>query len=299
MLSLLIYVSIPILFICFWWIPKGNPIYELLRLPNYWYRVFKVDTSQMNITKYKYGKQRRQYFYCCEPLNGQTSKKNVVVYFHGGAWAFGAPWQFFANAQQLVHEGYCVFMPCYRRTPMYSYYDLREDITTTLKTITAVMQDKHMADKKIVLSGISAGANLAALLAFDRAELKKTGISREQISGAFFSGGPLALNKMKFSIPLWLYAGRPGSVKFKAANPINYLQADENLPVFIIHGTKDGIVEYGNAVHFANKLSEIQADLTEFYTIKEGIHVDATRWSYDDGDLRKALFDWLRRLEGV
>lgn len=298
MLSIILYAAVPLLFLCFWFIPKGNLLYELLRLPIYWYGVSQVDTSQMKVTKHRYGTQRRQYFYFCQPLNQPSTKKNVVVYFHGGGWAFGAPWQFMANAKQLVHQGYCVFMPSYRRIPMYSFYDLRADITNTLIHIKKLLQANQLEDKKFIFGGISAGGNLAALLSFDKKELKKAGVSSQRISGAFFSGAPLDLNKMQWSIPLYLYAGNQNSDKFKAANPISFLQKNqEKIPVLIIHGTKDGIVEYENARYFSERLSQIQANMTQLYTIENGIHVDSTRWSYEDEDLRKTLFAWLKKLE--
>lgn len=287
-----------ILLLCLWFLPKGNLLYELLQLPIYWYGVSQVDTSQMKVTKHRYGKQRRQYFYFCQPLNQPTTKKNVVVYFHGGAWAFGAPWQFIANAQQLVHEGYCVFMPSYRRTPMYRFYDLRADITNTLIKIKEVMQTNQLEDKNFIFSGISAGGNLAALLTFDKKELKKVGVSSKQIAGAFFSGAPLDLDKMPWSIPLWLYAGGRNSSTYKAANPISYLKDyKEKIPILIIHGTKDGIVSYNNACCFSEELCKTQTECTQFYSIENGIHVDSTKWSYEDKELRKTLFAWLKTLE--
>ena len=297
MLVILFITPILLFFILLVIVPKGNILYELLQLPAYWLNVIQVDSKQMKVQRHSFGKNSRQYLLFCQPLDKKNTKNKLVIYFHGGGWAFGSPQHFIANAQQLVHQGYAVVMPAYRRTPWYSYYDIREDLTLTLKKVLDILQDHRMEKKNFIFAGMSAGGNLAALLAYNTQELEKTGIKKDQIKGAFYTGAPLDLTKMRPSIPLWLYAGNRNKQKFWDANPINYLQKGEKMPVLIIHGLKDGIVEYDNVLSFAERLESIHPNIVQLHTIEEGGHLDAVRWSYQNNAVRKTLFKWLEQLE--
>lgn len=297
MLVLLFISPIALFFLLLLIVPKGNLLYELLQMPGYWINMIQVNTRQMKVQRYKFGKNRRQYLLFCQPLDKKNSKNNIILYFHGGGWAFGSPQHFIANAQQLVHQGYYVIMPAYRRTPWYSYYDIREDLTLTLKKTLEIMKEYRIENKNFIFGGMSAGGNLAALMSYNPEELAKCGISKTRVKGGFYTGAPLDLSKMRPSIPLWLYAGRRSSQKFRDANPINHIDKGEDMPVLIIHGLKDGIVEYDNVLSFAEKLNQIHPKIVKIHTVEDGGHLDAVRWSYQNNEVRKALFKWLEERE--
>jgi pimeloyl-ACP methyl ester carboxylesterase len=74
---------------------------------------------------------------------------------------------------------------------------------------------------------------------------------------------------MKWSIPLYLYAGNHGSKKFNLANPTQQITSDIDFPILIIHGNKDGLVPYENMVFLKSKIDE---NLLKCITIDKGSH---------------------------
>lgn len=260
--------------------------------------MWRLPTNQMKKSKLKYGKHFRQYICCYEPLDSSiTRKKNIIVYFHGGGWQFSRPEAFAANAQSWVNEGYTVFMPSHRRIPFFQYHHMREDLNLILHKILLVLQEKDLVDSKVILGGMSSGANLAALVLYDRMALNNLNLNQNLFSGLFLLGAPLNLEKMRPSPTIWLYAGKKGSKKFQKANPIQHLSEKENTPVLGIHGTKDGLVEFESAASFYEKLETINSDIVQFLKLKNQTHLEVAGWSFKNQKVQKALFKWMDDFE--
>ena len=277
-------------------IPKATNLHEVLRLPLYQLRMQMVPCNNMIITKHTFGSQRRQYLLHCRPKAGQAVQDKVIVYYHGGGWAFGTPEAFRANAQFYVNLGYEVFLPSYRRIPMYQYPEMREDISLAIQKIKTINESGPLPNRQIILGGMSAGANLVALILHDRATLAKLGIAQNWFAGMFLFGGPLDLSKMQDTLVLRAFAGSRDSDQFKAANPIQYLQAPESIPVLCVHGDQDGFVNYKSALSYYKKRESIQPNFTQLYPLKGGTHLDAGSWNFFDDHLRKKVISWLEEL---
>ncbi len=251
----------------------------------------------MIIEKHRFGSHRRQYFLFFQPKNRKTDKKNVIVYYHGGGWRSGSPELLRSNAQLFINLGYCVFMPSYRRAPFNGYAEIRADISLSLKKSVEVMNNHGLQDKKIILGGMSAGGNLVALILYDRNELEKLGFSQELFSGLMLFGAPLDLATMKDSVVLRDFAGRRDQPTFKQASPIQHLQEDENIPVFCVHGTHDGLVPYSSALSFSEKLNKINDETLTFITATKATHLETATWAFEDNPIRKTMIDWLKQRE--
>ncbi len=284
-------------FVLFVITPKGTIIHEILHIPIFWIRNFSVSKKNLIIKKIKFGKHRQQYFLFCQPKKNVPLKKHVILYFHGGGWMAGSPEILKAAGQLFADHGYVSVFSNYRKAPFFSYPDMREDISTCLKKLNQYLKEKDLNIDKFIIGGTSAGANLAALLAYDDDELKKINISPKQISGAFLSGSPVDLEQMKWSIPLFLYAGKRDGENFQKANPINYLSKPESRPILMIHGNKDGLVPFRNTTTFLQKLNSINPRLAKMHFIENGTHMDTASWSYEDNEIRKAILNWLTERE--
>ncbi len=258
---------------------------------------FKVITSSRKVEphqKYFYGKQRKQYLCWFEPKEPTTAP--LIIFFHGGAWTFGSPEMFSNRARLFIKKGYRVIMPAHRKLPKFDYNTIREDLILMMRKVKVLMKEKGISNQKIILSGMSSGGNLAALLLLEDTLLKETGFASNDFIGAFFCAAPLNLAGMTDSFVLDMYAGKKDSDSFRLASPINHLQDDFSTPLLIIHGTQDGIVRFQSTLDFVEKLKRINPDILDFYTIQKGSHLDAVSWAYKNNATRKVILNWLERI---
>ena len=283
--------------ILLWLVPRGFPLYEGIRLPLWAFRMETQPRTNVIKKKIKYGKHFRQYLLFYQPINGETTKKHVVIYIHGGGWQFGRPEMFRPNAQKLVEQGYCVFMPTHRRIPFFNIVHMREDLAEFMKKIKEVMEEEGLSGKKILLGGMSSGANLAGLLTFDQRIFSQAGWQKNQLAGAFLLGPPINLRGMWKSPPLYVLAGKRSAETFRLANPIDHLQKDEELPILILHPEKDGLVEYQSVVDFCRKTERLGFKNLEFHTLPGMAHMDAASWCFDDHPSQKIVLGWLEKME--
>lgn len=276
-------------------IPKGFLFQEIISLPHFWWQVWRSKTDQMKVEKKYYGPHRRQYLLCCEPVSQKTNVDEVVVYYHGGGWMLGTPEQFKPNAQFFVERGYTVFMPSYRRTPRFAYPQIDEDLESTLRFIQELKEEKGLGSAKILLSGMSAGGNIVALLAYDRQRLARLNWQQNYFSRILLFGAPLDLEGMKASLPLHWYAGKRDSAQFQQASPRFHLQEEEHLPLCCVHGEKDGMVPLAAAHGFIQHLQPRQKGPLQYEVLKNGSHLDSGSWVYATNEVRAIVVDWLAK----
>lgn len=276
--------------------PKANNLHEILHIPIV--IVSNLLTSKKNLITHKirFGKKWRQYFLLHLPKHQEVTKDHIVLFFHGGGWMAGNPELIQSEAQILANHGYASIFSNYRKAPWVSYYGMREDITLCLQKIEEIKKEFNLDGKKIIIGGMSAGANLAALLAFQDEELKKINFDPNLISGLLLCGPPIDLSRMPWSIPLYLFAGNKGSEKFKKANPINSFNKNHQFPILLIHGNKDGLVSYNNTLSFMEKTKRFPDCSIRLHTLENGTHMQTAEWGHKDGEVRKVIFDWLKEL---
>lgn len=280
-------------------VPKGIPLHEFVKLPVW---VFKMETFpriDLEKIKYKYGDHFRQYLNYYPALKGSPEKQHVVVYFHGGGWQFGRPGMFRPNAQILIERGYHVFMPSHRRIPFFNILKQREDAARAIKKVREIMEAEGIADKKILLGGMSSGSNLAGLLAFDGSLLASVGLSNHELGGIFLLGPPINLGGMWHSPPLWILAGSRSSERFRLANPIEHLEENDPRQILLLHPDKDGLVEYKSVQAFYEKTQELGFENVEFHTLENMTHLDAASWCFDNHPSKQIVIGWMEKVENT
>lgn len=281
--------------------PRGTLVHELTHLPTLIYNLMQMEPQAVNIEKVSYGEDEKQYILVCKPKDKPIKKDKVIVYLHGGGWHTGSPERNYHIADIFGKQGYLVILMAYRLGPYNGFYQLREDIDQGFLKAKDVAADMGLDSVKWVVGGTSAGGNLAALLVYDRKRLNKLGLGQKQTFGGFFSlVGALNLDIMPKTIPLGNYAGSVGSEQFKSANPIHHLEDSETLPVFLMHGTNDGLVTYKSSVSFVEALKNRNNQSIEFHTVPEATHLEvAAQWYYDPSTYhneRELLVDWVGKL---
>jgi acetyl esterase/lipase len=277
-------------------VPKGNFLYELLRLPAWVYRMKTYPVGNYRETKHFYGKHFRQYLLFFLPKTGEPARRHIVVYLHGGGWQFGRPEMFRPNAQALVDHGYAVFMPSHRRIPFCNCRHLRSDVARAMVKVVEIMRAEGLAGLPIILGGMSSGGNLAGLLAFDGSLLKSVGLSRAIFSAVFLLGAPLNLRGMWSSPPLWLLGGKRSGGMFREANPMDHLEPGYPTPVLLLHSEQDGLVEFDSVRTFYREMKNHRAKSVRFESLPGAIHTDAASWCFQGHPSCEILFGWLEEI---
>ena len=200
-----------------------------------------------------YGKSARERLDVYRPVEATstTAFKPVVVFFYGGAWDSGDKGGYLFVAEALTSRGYVVVVPIYRLYPEITFPAYMDDAALAMKwTFDNIAQ--HGGDPNNVFTmGHSAGAQLAALVAFDATYLNKVGVDKSRICGVISLAGPmdflpLTEAKMEFIFPLPVRA---------ASQPINYITGNEP-PTLLLHGTTDTRVGIHNSRNLATRIAE-------------------------------------------
>ena len=292
----LLLILMVLYFLLYLLIPKGVIWHDLLDIPLYWLRHLFTSGGKMQERRINYGPHRHQYYLLFEPPEGEERNSKIVIYFHGGIWRFGRPWNFRANAGFFVKRGYSVALPSHRRPPRYKYNDIRADLDQILLSVHEEARRMNRGNARIILAGMSSGGHLATMLLLDQAALDAIGVRREVFAGLLACGTPLNFNLLRDHLLLRDFAGPRSGELFQLANPLNYLRPEVRQPILCFHGKKDGLVPFVSIQPFINALQRYEHPLT-FHPVEDGNHMSATRWVYYGGEERKVLDDWLVSLD--
>ncbi len=292
-----ILLSLGLYLLLYRFLPKGSLLQELVALPFYWLQVWRTPTDKMQGSRHTFGAHRKQYLMLYEPLPGVSRRPEIVIYYHGGGWIFGSPEQFKVNAHFFTERGFTVFMPSYRRAPFHGYRAVNEDLEASMTLMRSLMEQRGWTNWPMMLSGMSAGGNLAGLLLYDRQRLKRLGMQQSQFSRALFLGAPLDLHQMPPSPPVYWYAGPRHSETFPLASPAHHLQHTEHIPICWIHGNRDGLVPLRASQSFIQQLEKVQSQGIWKKMMEGGSHLDAGTWAFEDNEIRRYVLQWLEATE--
>jgi len=121
-------------------------------------------------------KENRNIIYCTSekralhldvfyPAKRSKQKRIAIMIIHGGGWRSGNRTQHYPLAQRLADLGYVCFTPEYRLSTEALYPAAVYDLKAALRWIHANAKKYNVDTAKIVVSGFSAGGQLAALIA--------------------------------------------------------------------------------------------------------------------------------------
>ena len=183
--------------------------------------------------------------------SGTTVPKPVVVFFYGGAWDSGDKSGYLFVAEALTSRGYVVVIPNYRLYPEVTFPTYMDDVALALKWTFDNVAQYGGDPARVVVMGHSAGAQLAALVAYDGKYLQRSGIDKRRIKGVVSLAGPmdflpLTEPKLEFIFPQEVRA---------ASQPINFITGSEP-PSLMLHGEKDTRVGIHNSRNIAARISE-------------------------------------------
>lgn len=268
---------------------QGKLIRELVFLPTHWWQMWVGEDIPLQAEKWKYGPHPQQYALFYQPEGAGFTQKPLVVFFHGGAWQFGRPEFFRAQARFFLRQGFAVVLPSYRKLPAHNFKHMLSDLELLNDFIIRVFSNQQWETAQIIAGGMSAGGHLAAHLALN------PGLQSIKTAGLFTCGAPLDLHQLDNSLTRRRLAGAPGTTLFNLANPIEYLKVQPSFPTFFIHGNRDGIVPIQCTVSFVEKLRHLAHPNPNFHIIPRGSHLDAGRWAYQQDEPHQKLVSWLNQ----
>lgn len=175
----------------------------------------------------------------------------VVVFFYGGGWEEGdrALYRFVGAA--LASRGIVTIIPDYRVYPDVRFPGFLQDGAQAVRWAHDHAAQFGGDASRLVLVGHSAGAHIAAMLAFDREWLAGVGLNATRdIAGMAGIAGPYDFLPLNSATLKDIFGS---GQELPLSQPINHVMGGE-APVFLVSGTTDSIVDPGNSTRLAARI---------------------------------------------
>ena len=194
----------------------------------------------------------------------------VVVFIHGGGWRNGdkhqSAWQCFEYAKR----GYIGITISYRLIDEAPFPQCIEDVKTAMRYIKSLSSEYPIDTDNIGVWGYSAGAHLALMLGLDtNPKSFDSGLYHEfdsSVKCVAAIAAPTYLSNMSRGRNGILSVEQEADNKFKdKISPITYINEDQ-VPILMVHGSKDKIVppwHYQTFAKSCNELDIINYELVE------------------------------------
>jgi acetyl esterase/lipase len=194
-----------------------------------------------------YGEGARQRLDVYLPDDASPQGRPIIVFWYGGGWENGRKSQYRFVGAALAEAGYVAVLPDYRLYPEARFPAFIEDGAQAVAWVVSHAAEIGGDPRRIYLAGHSAGAHLAAMLAYDPQWLDRVGIRAGTVRGYIGLSGPYALDPNTrvldaiFAAPYGLDDWQPAR-RVRSAAP----------PALLLHGTEDTVVH----VHHAQAMSD-------------------------------------------
>ena len=202
-----------------------------------------------------YGAAARQRLDVYTPKN--AANRPIIVFWYGGGWEDGKKSQYRFVGAALAKAGYVAVLPDYRLYPEVKFPEFVHDGGAALAWVVSHAGEIGGNPQRIYVAGHSAGAHLAAMLAYDRSQLDRVGLPPGTVRGFIGLSGPYALDpnthtyRAIFGAPFALADWQPVQLA-KAGAP----------PALLLHGEADPVAYVGHARKMAAALAALGVPVT-------------------------------------
>lgn len=210
-----------------------------------------------------YGEHPRQRLDIYAPVESPDVRLPVIVFFYGGSWDSGTRTGYDFAGRALAAQGFVVVVPDYRLVPEVRYPGFVEDGAAALRWVAANVADHGGDPERVVLSGHSAGAHIAAMLTYDKRWL---GEAHAMLRGFAGLAGPYDFLPLDTASTRAAFGEWPD---LPETQPITWADAGDP-PALLLTGEEDTTVKPRNSRALAAAL--------------EGAGVDARVIEYEDLD---------------
>ena len=220
--------------------------------------------------QYTYGAHERAQVNIMLPKNAQGTTRGLVFFIHGGAWVGGDKDDFGSYLKNTAARGYVVAALNYRYISDDSHCEeILEDIDAALIKVKEVAEQKNITVEKALFTGVSAGAHLALLYAYSRADTSPIAPAAvvsycgptDLADPGFIDGNAIGEPEAMLDLLSKLcgvklteeeYRARSGNydawlAAIEKVSPVSYV-TESSVPTVIAHGEQDTLVPYANAV---------------------------------------------------
>jgi acetyl esterase/lipase len=226
-----------------------------------------------------------------------THHRNSILFFlHGGAWQMGNPLTYRFMGRFFARLGFPTILGGYRLTPAYRFPTQLEDARDSLRAGAACLRQKGVKVERILLGGHSAGAQLAALLAYDQTVDVP---ERPLFSGLVAMSGILnfaAIRNRSIQQALKRYVGHLADPSI--ADPITYARPDMPLSVLCLHGGRDPVVAVESSTTFADRLNQGTTQRARVHIFPRRYHTDLLTLFFEPSSAdTHPLTTWLEEVD--
>jgi len=178
----------------------------------------------------------------------------VLLYFYGGSWQSGSKAHYRFLGQAFASKGIVTAVADYRLYPPARFPDFVADGALALRFIHENIASHGGDPSRIFLSGHSAGAYIATMLAANASYLNAAKTSPEWIKGIIGIAGPYDFLPLRDPKLIEIFHGKDDP----NTQPIYFV--DRKLPPMLLaHGGKDKTVSPRNATRMATKLRSVDS----------------------------------------
>lgn len=217
-----------------------------------------------------YGTGARQAYDVYRPLgaDGQPlpGPSPVVIFVHGGSWESGDKHAYRWVGQALAQEGFVAVLPNYGLMPATRFPAFVDDVAAAVAHARARVGAWGGDTTRLYLMGHSAGAQIAALVAYDARYLARRGLTPAVFAGFVGLSGP-------YDFPLdskLLRATFAGSAeRERDAQPVTFVRRDVPRTLLAM-GRDDTTVDPRNTTSLAAHLRGAGAAVEEVWV--DGAH---------------------------
>jgi acetyl esterase/lipase len=219
--------------------------------------VLSPSTHYERLADNAYGSAPRQVVDVYRPVD-EAADAPVVVFFYGNGWREAAKADFEFVAAALTRAGFVVLIPDYRAYPEVVFPAFVEDGAGAVAWAADNIAGVATGERRLFLMGHSAGAQIAALLAFDERYL---GEAAPPLAGFIGLSGPYDFLPLE---PGYMEKVFPEDTR-PLSQPIEFVSARAPRTL-LIHGTSDRRVLPEHSQRLANRLEAEDVPVTlKFY----------------------------------
>ena len=218
------------------------------------------DGATLQVQAQPYGAGERNKLNIWVPTGTKkTDKLPVIVFLYGGGWYSGARDDYGFAGRAFAKQGFIVVIPDYRIVPEGHWPDFLQDSAAAVAWTDAHIANYGGDPDRIALSGHSAGAYNAVMLALDPQWMKGAGSDASVIRGVAALAGP-------YDFAPFEKGGRAdvamGDIRpIERTQPIRFVRADAP-PLWLGHGTADTVVRVRNSRNLAAAMQKVGGTAT-------------------------------------